>query len=129
MSSLFLLFNHTLTSLQRDDACKSLSVEKIIVAPAAIQSLWSQIPPDLVELTAYIEPVCQWLGNEAEAGDFLLVQGDFGATFLLIEFARKNHLVPLYSTTERTVVEKHLEDGSVKLEHNFRHVRYRRYDY
>jgi len=125
MSSLFILFNHTITPLQRDDAYASLMVEKIIAAPAEIQNLWSHIPPDLPELTASLGPVFQWLRGAAAAGDYLLVQGDFGATFLLVEFALQNGLIPLYSTTERTVVEQHLEDGGVKLEHNFRHVRYR----
>ncbi len=124
---LFLLFNHTITHLQEGDARASLGVEEIISAPAEIQHLWSRVPPDLAGLSGFLEPVCQWLREAAVQDDYILVQGDFGATFLLVEFALENGLIPIYSTTARTVVEKHLDDGGVKLEHNFRHVCFRRY--
>ncbi|MBF0232299.1 MAG: hypothetical protein HQK65_04575 [Desulfamplus sp.] len=127
MKSLLLLFNHTLTSSQEEYARNGLKVDKIISAPENIRSLWSQIPPDLETLFPYLEPARQWIEQNAQSGDFVLVQGDFGATFLMVEFARQNNLIPIYSTTARTVVEKKLEDGSVKIEHNFSHVRYRQY--
>lgn len=127
MSAMFLLFNHSITPLQEEDACRSLHVGRIVESPPVVKAIWSQIPADLSTLSTYLDPVRQWLLREAAGGDFILIQGDFGATFLMVEFARQNALVPLYSTTERTAVENHLEDGSVQLEHHFRHIRYRRY--
>jgi hypothetical protein len=127
MKSLFLLFNHTLTPRQEEDARLNLEVERIVASPPAIEKLWSQIPAELESLACYLEPVRKWLERTATPGDLLLVQGDFGAVCLMVEFARQAGLVPLYSTTRREADEKHLEDGSVRLEHRFRHVRFRYY--
>jgi probable selenium-dependent hydroxylase accessory protein YqeC len=42
----------------------------------------------------------------------VLIQGDFGACYHVVERAFRLGLVPLYSTTRRIAVEQHLEAGS-----------------
>jgi len=124
---LFTLFNHTLTASQKDDAVKVLGVTHIEEPPREILDLWSQIPPHLQDLYSYLEPVRKWLKISTRPGDYLLLQGDFGAVFLLVEFANRIKIMPVYSTTERIVVEKPLAGGTVKLEHQFKHIIYRHY--
>lgn len=34
-----------------------------------------------------------------------IIQGEFGSTFMLVDFAVKNQLVPLYATTKRIAKE------------------------
>ncbi len=125
--SLFLLFNHTLTAAQEADARASLGVVRVIQAPPDIREVWSKVPPALAELTSHLRPVFAWLRAEAEDGDFILVQGDFGAVYLIVDFALASGFIPVYSTTEREAVEEHLPDGSVRLIHQFRHRRFREY--
>ena len=60
-------------------------------------------------------------------GDYILIQGDFGACFLMVQFAFEKGFIPIYSTTEREAVETHGEDGSVSLTHRFKHRIFRRY--
>jgi len=125
--TLFLLFNHALTADQEADARSSLGIDRIVPAPQAIQVIWSNVPPDLEELTEYLKPVYTWLADTAEPNDFILVQGDFGATCLIADFTQAQGLQPVYSTTVREAAEDHLPDGSVLTVHRFKHRMFRHY--
>ena len=124
---LFLLFNHKITPLQEADACKSLGVRRIVEPPEDLRQLWRRIPPDLDRIESVLTPIMDWFIAHAKKGDFILIQGDFGACYLMVRFAFENEYVPVYSTTEREAVETHGADGSVTLTHRFQHRIYRRY--
>jgi len=68
--------------------------------------------------------VAQITRNE---NDYVLIQGDFGACYIIVNFAFEIGLIPIYSTTRRAAVEKHENDGSVKLIHQFNHQMFRKY--
>jgi hypothetical protein len=125
--ALILLFNHRLTAGQEDDARKSLGVSRVLEPPEELQECWANVPPSLAEISAYLEPVKQWLAVHAAPGDYLLIQGDFGATYLMVNFAFENGFVPIYSTSEREATEELQADGSLKLTHRFQHRRFRKY--
>lgn len=126
--SLYLLFNHRLTAVQEADARASLGVGRIIFPPEEVQALWSQVPPDSDDLAPYLAPVFTWVASQGRPGDYLLVQGDFGATGLAVRQAFALGLIPVYSTTSRKAVEEHHPDGTVHVRHTFSHVRFRRYE-
>ncbi|MBL0699441.1 MAG: hypothetical protein JJV92_00980 [Desulfosarcina sp.] len=125
--TLYLIFNHQITVRQKQDARESLGVDKIIELPHDLDPLWRQIPPDLESIKNYLEPVKEWLASHAKKNNYLLVQGDFGACYIMVNFAIKIGLIPIYSTTERKAVEEHDDDGTVKLTHHFRHRIFRKY--
>lgn len=125
--NLVLLFNHRLTAAQEADARDSLGIGRIIAPPEALQRRWSEVPPETDELAAWLDPLFVWLAQVGRPGDFALIQGEFGATFLTVHEVFRLCLIPVYSTTRRQAVEEHQEDGSVHLRHVFAHVRYRRY--
>jgi len=127
--SMFLLFNHRITTLQKYDATDTLGVCRFLSLPDKLQNLWSQVPPDLPGISNYLVPICAWLEQNAAAGDYILIQGDFGACFLMVNFAFEHGLIPIYSTTDREAIEEHVGDGSVSLTHRFRHRIFRRYGY
>lgn len=127
MPTLYLLMNHKITEAQVADARRALSVDRIIEMPDDIAALWSQIPPELEVLGPYLEPLRSWLAASASPGDYVLIQGDFGACYLMVTFAFSKGLVPVYSTSARQAVENHLPDGTVELSHRFRHRVFRRY--
>jgi hypothetical protein len=95
--------------------------------PLALAELWSQVPPDLPSLKTYVRPVVEWLENSASAGDYVLIQGDFGACHLLVLAAFARGLVPVYATTRRVVSESRCPDGAVEMIRKFGHVMFRRY--
>ena len=126
--ALYLIFNHQITIRQKQDAHDSLSIDKIIELPPLLVTLWRQIPPDLESIKNYLEPLKNWLASHAQKNDYILIQGDFGACYIMINFAFEIGLTPVYSTTKREAVEQHGDDGTIKLVHNFKHQIFRRYE-
>lgn len=127
MARLLLLFNHTLTRDQQDAAQRELGITQIVTPPLLQQQLWSNIPADAELLLPFIEPLVTWLRDVGTEGDYILIQGDFGACFLMINQALNLGMIPIYSTTARQATEVHQDDGRVRLEHVFQHVRFRQY--
>ena len=126
MRQLFLIFSHKLTNSQIEDAKKNLGVEKFISLPENLQKLWSNIPPDLKNLDNYLEPLKEFLKQNAKDGDFVLIQGDFGGVYNLVNFSKEINLIPIHSTTRRDVSEK-VVNGKVEKLSRFEHVMFRRY--
>ena len=122
-----LLFSHTLTSDQMEELNRRWNVSKVIHLPQELQRLWSEIPPSLESLSDYLRPIFDWFEHVANPGDISLIQGDFGAVYLMVRKALDLGLVPLYATTRREVHEVSMPDGSVRQERVFRHERFRVY--
>jgi hypothetical protein len=127
VSTLYLIFNHTFTPAQEADARASLGVGKIETMPAAVGAVWGDVPADAPSVFHHLAPVRDWLRNSARPGDHVLIQGDFGACYLMARFAFDNGFHPIYATTRREATEETQPDGSVRLTHRFRHVRFRWY--
>jgi len=120
----FCLLNHEITPKQIDELNSRFGVKHIIHPPDCISALWGDIPTD-TEL--FIEPFINWL-NAAQRGDLVILQGEFGATFRLVDFALKKELVPLYSVTKR--IAKETRDGEkVYRSYIFEHICFRQYQY
>ena len=125
--ALFLIFNHELTHSQEEDAIATLGIRSISDLPPDLKALWRQIPAELPALHDYLAPIMTWLETHGEKGDYVLIQGDFGACYNLVNFTFHIGLIPIYSTTERKVVEERGADGTVKMTHQFKHRIFRRY--
>jgi len=127
MPDLYLLFNHRLSEPQAVQAREQLGVENVVVPPPDISRLWGRVPPEPESIAAFLRPVFSWLDDTVSEGDFVLVQGDFGACYLALEHLRGSGVTPVYATTRRQAIEQPLDDGGVRLTHTFRHVRFRVY--
>lgn len=127
LSKLFLLFSHAITNKQKKDAETNLNINKIVHLPDELQHKWSNIPANLNSLKEYIQPFKNWLKNNAGQKDYILIQGDFGAVYLIVNWAKKNDLKPIYSTTER-ISKEQVVKGKVKSVKIFEHNRFRKYE-
>lgn len=127
MSSLFLIFNHILTPDQNADARHTLRIDHVIPLPPDLQDIWSAVPPEGPLPLDKLERVVAWLSIQGAPGDFVLVQGEFGATVYLVEACFERDLIPVYSTTQRVYENHFCPDGTVENIHRFRHVQFRRY--
>ncbi len=125
--TLILLFNHDLTMEQATSARATLGVGRIIPPPEDIRNLWRQIPADQPDIDAYLTPVRKWVCLMTLPADYILIQGDFGATWLMVQFALNRGMIPVYATTRREALETRLPDGTTQLTHHFRHVMFRKY--
>lgn len=123
---LFLLLSHSLTEHQVKQAREDLGITTINHLPSELAELWSSVPPELESLKQYLQPIFEWL-KDAEPGDYVLVQGDFGATYMVVDYCFSRGLIPVYATTKRLHREEQTEEG-VKMIKVFRHVRFRRYE-
>ncbi len=126
LPKMFLLFSHNLTNDQIKDAKENLKVDKFIYLPKELQNIWSNIPPEIEDITDYLKPIKEFLKNNANDGDYVLIQGDFGATYNMVNYAFENNLIPIYATTKR-VVKEVIEDGKVITIREFKHCRFRKY--
>jgi hypothetical protein len=109
------------------DAYNNLKISSIIYPPDKIKNMWSNIPVGEFPLSVYLKPVFNWLKEVSCSNDFVLVQGDFGATYLIVRFSMQQCLIPIYSTTKRIAHEDILPSGEVKLKHIFLHKGFRIY--
>ena len=124
MKTLFTLINHTLTREQEEDARKNLNIDKFI---NIVDVSWSDIDPSEKSVIKFIETYKNKLKKQSKAGDVLLVQGDFGATYNMIRFAQNMGLIAVYATTNRIVSER-VENGKVVIKREFKHARFREYE-
>ncbi|MCC5943479.1 MAG: hypothetical protein JJT94_00985 [Bernardetiaceae bacterium] len=127
MKTLHLLFSHSLTPEQKTDAEQNLGIKCIAPLPDALQKKFSAVPPDLESLSEYATPIIAHLKAEAQAGDVVLIQGDFGLTYLLVNFCHSVGLRAVYATTERDSIEEQQADGSIITKRVFRHKQFRDY--
>jgi hypothetical protein len=125
---MLLLLSHKLTEDQKEDANTALGVREFLALPDDLQNLWMHITPTKHVLSEYLEPIRSWLNKNAGHGDYVLIQGDYGAVYLMVNYAFSVGLIPIYATTERVVVEKRMPDNVVKSERIFKHKRFRRYE-
>ena len=124
----FLLFSHALTAEQAADAREAFGVNEFAPLPTEWQAIWSDVPPDADYIADHLLPLLHWLSQQAQPGDVVLIQGDFGAVYLTVKWALQRRLIPVYATTRRDVVETTLPDGSIQKQSRFRHIRFRRYE-
>ncbi len=126
MPNLYLLFSHELTDRQKKEARRDLGVKQIYYLPDDLKKLWSQIPPEIPEITEYVQPVKEWLTRRLNEGDYVLIQGDFGATYQMVQWAFSQNCRPIYATTKRKIVEIY-NNEEIITNRVFEHVRFRFY--
>ncbi len=123
---MFLLFSHKLTPLQIKDAKETFGIDEFIYLPKNLQDIWSQIPPEKKEITSLLLPIKEYLLKEAKDGDVVLIQGDFGATYDMVNFCKSKGYIAIYSTNKRVAKEVTKGDKLIKIS-EFIHKVYRRY--
>jgi len=123
---LLAVISHTLMEAQIKEANNRLNVDSIVLMPDEIKNIWSNISPFGPLPTGQIDNVIKWIEKESEKGDYVLIQGDFGATYYVVDYCIKNSRVPIYSTTKREI-EEYIKDGQVETKRIFEHINFRKY--
>lgn len=128
MKSMLLLFSHKLTEDQSKDAERRFGIEKFIYLPEELQNIWSNVPPENGLDKDSLNKIGHWILDNSDNAEYVLVQGDFGATFYIVDFCFKNGFIPVYSTTKRE--SKEIITGNDRVEKTlvFKHVTFRVYE-
>ncbi|WP_207669336.1 CRISPR-associated protein Csx20 [Fonticella tunisiensis] len=124
---MLLLFSHILTQDQKVDAIKKLNIDEFIYLPEELQNIWSNINPYGELEIDKLNKIKEFIKKNIDKGDYILIQGDFGAVYHMVNFAKKEGFVPVYSTTKRAHKESTLDDNTVESIKLFKHVCFRRY--
>lgn len=127
MKKIFLLFSHTLTETQTNDAKSNLSISDVISLPFYLQEKWSNVPSEIETIKEYLLPIRNFLAENSEYEDVVLIQGDFGAVYHMVNFAKELGLKTVYATTQRTI-EEIVIDGKTVKKSIFEHERFREYE-
>src|SRR6056297_1136117 len=127
MVDLYILFSHELTDKQNKQIYKNYGIKDIIYLPGELIKKWKNIPVDEKSLVEFLGPFKSWIGENTRVGDYILIQGESGATYQMVNFAFKCDLIPLHATTKR--VNKEIKNGEeIITERKFEHVIFRRYE-
>jgi len=122
---MLLLFSHTLSDEQKEQAY-GFGVTDFVSLPKELQYLWSNIPPDEGDIPSYLAPLKKWFIQTVKKGDYVLIQGDFGACYHMANFAKNHNAIAVYATTKRVVSETK-QNGQTLKTSIFEHIRFREY--
>lgn len=126
MKKFIVLMSHDMSDIQKNDAYENLKVTKIIEAPPNIKKIWGNIEPISDLNTVKLDEIVSWIKENSNKQDYVLVQGEFGATFYIVDYCFKNNLIPVYATSIRRVEETR-QGEKVITNRVFVHEGYRRY--
>ena len=123
---LLVVSNHRLAENQIKDL-KALRIKRIIYPDEDIQKFWSNIPTEGSLDRLSLKRIIDWIKTESEAEDFILVQGEFGSTFYIVDFCLKHNRRAIYATSLRLYSEKKLEGDVIQRQHFSKHSAFREY--
>ena len=123
---LFLFFSHSLTDEQTKDLYETFGDIEIVNLPEKLQFKLSNVPPEIENLGEYVRDFEKYLLDNSTSGDLVLIQGEFGIVYRLVEFSKSISLVPIYATTKR-ITKEIIKDGKVVKTSEFKHIRFRKY--
>jgi hypothetical protein len=112
--TLHLLFSHTLKPEQEADARQHLGGSRRLPLPPALHARWKEVPPEAETFDAHLVPFRDYLAEHSQPGDHLLIQGDFGMRYHLVQWTKAHGRVAVYATTRRESEELTRPDGSVE---------------
>ena len=127
MKNIFILLSHKITPEQEKEIYEDLKCKNIFYLSEDLQKIWSNINPEGGLPLDKISEIVQLLNKESKEGDYILVQGDVGAVFYIVDWCFKNDRIPIYATTKRIFQEEKLPDGSIRNTHIFKHENFRKF--
>jgi hypothetical protein len=95
--------------------------------PINLALAWADIDPHGELNLSFASSVVAWVRAVAPVGSPVVVQGEAGMTFEVVNRLIVAGYVPVYATSERKVIETVLPDGSTETRRIFEHVQFRAY--
>lgn len=120
------IISHRMMKQQIDEAKEILKVDSIIELPQEFKNIWGNIEPKGPLPIELLKRMINWIDSNSSSGDYVLVQGDFGATYYIVDYCFKSDRIPIYATTKRETNEM-LENGAVIVSRIFKHINFRNY--
>jgi hypothetical protein len=129
MPKALIVMSHQLLPKQKEELMSRFKVEKIIYLPEQLQRSWREIPSKGKMPEKSLDEIARWVKITCSREDVVLVQGEFGAVFYLVDYILQQGFKAIYATTDRDYTEEILPDNAVLRKHLFRHETFREYSY
>lgn len=123
-----ILLNHELTELQNRELRQTWGVENLLLPNDTSANLWKSVPAGYTIPQTLIKTLLEWLTAITKEQDIVVVQGEFGLTYYIVNWCFEHHRVPLYATSQRKMTET-IRGDKVLSRREFVHVSFRRYFY
>jgi len=124
MKKMILLFSHKLSENQIQTAQKEFNIKKFLYLPKELQKIWSNIDPDIENLN--LEAIKDFVKSISNKNDLVLIQGDVGACYTMVNFCKNLGLISVYATTKR-VANEYKEGDKIVKKSIFEFRRFRKY--
>ena len=126
----FCLLNHTLTEKQIAELKNDWHCDEIVYPSDDLAYDWGHIPATKeLEFSKVFNLIHEWFyNNKLKAGDIVIIQGEMGITYALIEHVKNLRAIPIYAVSERRSKDEKMVDGSTKKTSYFEHVCFRKYE-
>jgi uncharacterized protein MJ1673 len=121
MKKIILLFSHTLTEPQVKELKENWNCNKIIYMSDELKNNWMNVSNN-----TDINQFKKFLLDNLRKNNYVLIQGEWGLTYNMINFAKENNFIPLYAGTTRNVTE-HKERDKVIKNSIFSHTTFKKY--
>ena len=59
--------------------------------------------------------------------NYILVQGEYGAVYHMVNFAFENNCIPIYSASKRAYESKKIDEDKIENIHYFKHIKFQLY--
>lgn len=129
-NKIILLFSHTLTDNQIIELEKRFEIEKITYLADELQFKWSNLSPDYTLIEEELKNVKSFIKNNIEEGfdkQYILIQGEYGAVYHMVNFAFSIGLIPIYSASKRAYESRKIDGNKIENIHYYEHVRFQLY--
>lgn len=127
MKKMILLFSHELSEEQCLYAQNDLGIQEFVSLPTNLQNIWSNISHDIESIIQILQPIKEFVLENTSENDTVLIQGDFGVVYNMVNFCKQNKLLCVYATTKRNSIEYIKNNKKVK-ESIFDFRRFREYE-
>ena len=121
MKKIILLFSHTLTEPQVKELKENWNCNEIIYMSDELKNNWMNVSDN-----TDINQFKKFLLDNLRKKDYVLIQGEWGLTYNMINFAKENNFIPLYAGTTRNVTEYKERDKVIK-NSIFSHTTFKKY--
>lgn len=90
------IINHELTDRQVEEIRRA--GYEIVVIPQEIKELWRQVD---IPVSKHITPIIEYIKENVDSNDAVLVQGHFGATYLVVNEVKRLGAKAIYAHSVR----------------------------
>lgn len=125
MKKLLLLFSHKLNEEQIVELKTNFNIKTIISLNEEYQKIWSNVDIN-DKYEENLEKIKKYTISTLSHLDYVIIQGEWGYTYKMVNFCKENGLIPIYSFSKRNATEIE-RDGFIKKISLFKHIKFIKY--